>query len=107
MLNVKCNALALSSGQNTDNVIIEFKPDVIILDIFLGCEDRRDICKEIKQKHKAIPVILVSVSMGLKEHSIACGAHDFVSKPFDIDYLLSKVNDWAKKYQQLKTDSTT
>jgi DNA-binding response OmpR family regulator len=101
-----CNVNVLSSGQNINTVIEEFKPDVILLDIFLDREDGRHICKEIKQVHKTIPVILVSVSTGLKEHSISCGADDFLAKPFDIDHLMVKVTEWAGKHQQLKGDST-
>ncbi|MDN3655374.1 response regulator [Ferruginibacter paludis] len=94
----------ITTGKNIDVVIENIKPDVILLDIYLGGEDGRDICREIKQTHKNIPVIMVSVSMELKEKSIACGADDYIEKPFEIMLFTSKVIRWAKRYQQVQFD---
>jgi DNA-binding response OmpR family regulator len=87
---------AVDTGKNIHAVIEKFKPDLILLDVYLGGEDGRDICKAIKQTHKSIPVIMVSISGRLKEKSIACGADDYLKKPFDIKYLMDKVYQWTQ-----------
>ncbi|MDB5279069.1 MAG: histidine kinase [Ferruginibacter sp.] len=87
---------AVSTGNGLDTIIEAAKPDLILLDIYLGHEDGRDICKAIKLTHNAIPVIMVSISSGLKAKSVACGADDYIKKPFDIKHLLGKVNKWTQ-----------
>lgn len=95
------NVNAVSTGREIDTVIKEFKPDLILLDIYLECEDGRDICKKIKQTHQSIPIMMVSISTGLKEKSIACGADDYLKKPFEINHLMGKVNKWIQNKNTL------
>jgi DNA-binding response OmpR family regulator len=99
------NVTVLSSGKNIDDVINNIQPDVILLDIYLGGEDGREICKHIKQTHNSIPIVMVSVCLGLQEKARECGADDYVVKPFDIDVLMGKVTEWVTKYQQLIPES--
>lgn len=69
------------------------KPDAIILDMWLNNEDGREICKALKNKEatKNIPVIIMSASRGLEKTAIDSGANAFVSKPFNIDDIVSKI----------------
>jgi DNA-binding response OmpR family regulator len=48
---------------------------------------------------------MVSTSMNLKEKSMACGADDYVEKPFDINVLTGKVTKWGEMYQQKKCET--
>ena len=68
-------------------------PDLLLLDIWMSGEDGRDICKKLKQIEatKNIPVIMVSASKDIKESAMAAGADDFLSKPFEMNDLLSKI----------------
>lgn len=70
------------------------KPDIILLDMWLSEEDGRDICKKLKSddKTKNIPVIIMSASRGLENTAIESGANAFIPKPFEIDDVLSKLN---------------
>ncbi|RYY49186.1 MAG: response regulator, partial [Chitinophagaceae bacterium] len=53
---------ALQDGTKVFPTIAEIKPDVILMDIYLGNADGRIICKELKSddKFNTIPVILYS-----------------------------------------------
>ena len=70
------------------------KPDLIIMDIMLGAQDGRNVCKQLKSQHetKHIPIIIMSASPGKlnghKEHL----ADDILEKPFALSDLLSKMN---------------
>ena len=69
------------------------KPDVIILDVMIGADNGRDICREIKAaEHKHIPVILYSANPELLESYEECAADDVLHKPFEIKLLVDKVN---------------
>lgn len=68
-------------------------PDVIILDVWMSGVDGRDICKLLKtgQDTSRIPIIMISASKDIKSSVMACGADDFVEKPFDIEILIASI----------------
>ena len=68
-------------------------PDLLLLDIWMSGTDGRDICKQLKQKSstKNIPVVLISASREIEKSAKQAGANDFLSKPFELDDLLRKV----------------
>ena len=68
-------------------------PDLILLDVLLSGKDGREIVKQLKSQEdtKHIPVIMFSAHPSAEATARACGADDFLAKPFDIDELLTKV----------------
>ena len=62
-----------------------FKPDLIIMDIYLSGTNGKDICKKLKETKKtsSIPIILISASTQLKNTVRECGANGFLNKPFE------------------------
>jgi DNA-binding response OmpR family regulator len=79
------------TGKQILNTIKKFKPDLVILDIILGNLDGRNLCRAIKtDKHtKLIPVIIISAVDDLDDITLTVGTNGILSKPFDIDSLLS------------------
>ncbi|PTT04165.1 response regulator [Pedobacter sp. HMWF019] len=69
-------------------------PDLFILDVMLPDGDGADICSDLKSDlfTKHIPVIVMSANDQNKEKSIAAGADDYIKKPFDIDYIVSRID---------------
>ncbi|MDI9482537.1 MAG: response regulator transcription factor [Bacillota bacterium] len=81
--------------------------DMAILDINLPDGNGYDICKYIKEK-KDIPVIFltaiddeVNVVMGLD-----MGADDYITKPFRIRELLSRIKSINRRYGKAETSKT-
>ena len=74
-------------------------PSLIILDVLLEGDDGRQISRKLKGNPvtKNIPVILVSADTAAKKYFSYSKASDFLSKPFDIDELLSKIKNLLKK----------
>jgi CheY-like chemotaxis protein len=72
------------------------RPKLLLLDICMSGVDGREICKKLKSREatKDIPVILISASCNMDEMIKDSGADDCLSKPFEMQQLLSKV----KKY---------
>ena len=68
-------------------------PDLLLLDIWMSGIDGRDICKYFKQRADTskIPIVLISASKDIEYSAIAAGADDFLSKPFEMDDLLEKI----------------
>jgi two-component system phosphate regulon response regulator PhoB len=73
--------------------ILPFSPDVILLDEFINARPGHRLCKKIKQidQLKDIPVIIFSTAYNIELIAKECEANDYVSKPFDVEYLLEKV----------------
>ena len=69
--------------------------DLILLDVMLGEEDGREICRRIKEDEKLrfIPVIILTVRSSLQDkiNGLNLGADDYLTKPFINEELLAKV----------------
>ena len=68
--------------------------DLVILDMLLSGVDGTEICKRLKLNNETshIPIVMVSAHPNAKESSLAAGANDFISKPFDMRDMLSRVS---------------
>jgi diguanylate cyclase (GGDEF)-like protein/PAS domain S-box-containing protein len=71
------------------------KPALIISDIVMPEMDGYALCKAIKsdEKLKDIPVILVTTLSDSRDviRGLECGANNFIRKPYDERYLLSRI----------------
>src|SRR5690606_31268933 len=68
-------------------------PQLILLDIWIGGGDGRDLAKKLRNhaKTKHIPIILVSANISTPQIAQELEVEDFIIKPFDVDHLLSLV----------------
>ena len=83
----------LAKGSVFFNIVESIRPDIILLDIFLGDADGRTLCYNLKLQpvYENIPVILYSagyVPLSTIEHS---KADEFMIKPFDIKQFIEKI----------------
>ena len=69
-------------------------PDLFILDVMLPDGDGAEICSDLKGDlfTKHIPIIVMSANDQNKQKSIDAGADAYISKPFDIDYIISRID---------------
>ncbi len=83
-----------------------YLPDLIISDIMMPNMDGIEFCKQIKTNIKTshIPVILLTakVDRETKYQSIETGADDYISKPFEIEYLVLRINNLLTTREQLR-----
>jgi len=72
------------------NILNSFKPDLIYLDINVGTEDGREMCKHIKAmaEHKHIPIILISANDDSLKSYKEYQADSIMRKPFEPSQLL-------------------
>ncbi len=92
-LEIKRFKVLVSDGKELYLIIEEHKPDIIILDIFLGALDGREICRNLKQNEltKTIPVIMLSAHDKLtKAYDDNC-ADGYIMKPFALAELLHEI----------------
>jgi two-component system response regulator VicR len=84
---------SLGTGTSAPQLIAEFKPDLIILDIMLPGMTGFEIAEAVREKDSETAIIMVS-ALGEDSDKVAglmLGADDYVSKPFSMDVLLARV----------------
>ena len=82
---------ACDGASATEKVII-FNPDVIILDVFLGRDDGRILCPQLKSlAQNDVRIILYSAQMVSKLNPEEFCADSYLSKPYDIYNLVHAV----------------
>jgi two-component system phosphate regulon response regulator PhoB len=74
-------------------------PDLFILDVMLPDGDGASICKDLKSDvfTQHIPIIVMSANDQNRQISLDAGANDYISKPFDIDYIVKRINTQLAK----------
>jgi DNA-binding response OmpR family regulator len=85
----------LDNGREVVNEVSNNTPDLILLDVMLCGIDGRDICMKLKTdpRFSRLPIIMISASHNLEGFLEKEGSADgFISKPFEIDYLVAVVN---------------
>jgi len=71
-------------------IFYSFEPDLVLLDINVGTEDGRVMCKSIKRQaqYNHIPVILFSANPELLKVGGDYGADAMMDKPFDLETMM-------------------
>lgn len=81
-------------------------PDIIISDVVMKEGNGTELCMAIKQDAATqhIPVILLTASTAAdtKLKGIELGADDYITKPFDKDILIARVNNLLQKYSAMR-----
>lgn len=84
---------ALQDGTKVVHVVADINPDLIIMDIYLGSTDGRNICKNLKSSDtsKDIPIILYSAGNITSQSIKDSLADSFIVKPFNNAEILEKI----------------
>lgn len=86
-------------GRDTLKLTDEQLPDLFLMDIWMSGVDGRDICRELKASDKTrhIPVLMISASNDAGSSAHDAGADDFMAKPFDMQQLITKIENLLDK----------
>ncbi len=86
--------LLCENGEDGINSFKENNFDLCILDVMLPKKDGFTLAKEIKALNPSIPILFLTAKAirddVIKGYKI--GAHDYITKPFDLEVLLYKIN---------------
>jgi len=92
--------ISAMDGESGYRTAVEEQPDIVLLDINMPGLDGWGTLELIKKDEKTrdIPVIIFTAKEMPKARKIAVekGASDYITKPFEIDDLLEKVNNLLK-----------
>ena len=81
-------------GDEAIRKAIEFKPDVVVLDIELPVLNGFEVLEELKKREIDTRVIMLSGAYTEAEHIVRCiraGACDFLKKPVNVDAIIESI----------------
>ncbi len=86
----------------TKENILEHNIELILLDKLISGVDGTDVCAELKGDKDVcdVPIIMMSALHNVGEDCKSAGAIEFLSKPFDMDTLISRTNEILEKHSK-------
>jgi sigma-B regulation protein RsbU (phosphoserine phosphatase) len=91
-----CKLLVAKNGETALSIAQKALPDLILLDIMMPGIDGFEVCRRLKANPATapIPVIFLSALTDTKDkvQGLQLGAVDYVSKPFQPDEVIARVN---------------
>lgn len=89
------------SGSEGMMCIEQFEYDLVILDLMLPGISGEELIEKIRDK-SVVPIVVISAKEGVqsKINVLKLGADDFISKPFDNDEVLARVEAQLRRYKK-------
>ncbi|HYD92531.1 MAG TPA: response regulator transcription factor, partial [Flavobacterium sp.] len=80
--------------------------DLIILDYALPKKDGREVCSEIRQAARSMPILMLTVKSELptKVELLNMGVDDYLTKPFHFEELLARIRALLRRPKQIQSD---
>ncbi|HSN61220.1 MAG TPA: response regulator transcription factor [Ferruginibacter sp.] len=110
-LNLELEGYEVTSSYDGEQALKQFQQehfDLIILDVMLPELDGISVCETIRLTNTEIPILILSARnssadrvLGLKK-----GADDYLTKPFNLEELLLRVNKLIRKSEQMAIKQT-
>lgn len=92
-------------GRTAQQVFLEYKPDLVLLDIMMPIVDGIDVLKWIR-RDSATPVIMITAKGETfdKVLGLELGADDYIVKPFEPKELVARVKAVMRRYNTETTN---
>jgi len=101
VLGDKFDVIEAADGEQGLETIAAEMPDLVLLDMALPGIDGFAVVQKIRENEKtaSIPVIAVTAQAmkGDREKTLAAGCDDYISKPFEAEDLLTKINKYLSE----------
>jgi len=95
--NEDCDLTVVDNGDSAVEKARETKPDVMLVDAIMPGKSGYEVCTAIRNDPLlgTVPILLMTGAFEPfdEEKARQCGADDFISKPFESQQLIDKVND--------------
>ena len=95
----------VEDGKEAIEIVEEFEPDLILLDLMLPGMDGYEVCRTIR-KMSLVPIIILSAKGEVfdKVLGLELGADDYIMKPFDSKELVARVKAVLRRFQSEKKE---
>jgi two-component system, OmpR family, KDP operon response regulator KdpE len=88
--------------EETNKCLAENTPKLMILDLGLPDGDGKDLIRQVRKQYD-FPIIVLSARQEEQEKIVALneGADDYLSKPFNVEELLARINVCLRRTQKM------
>jgi len=90
-----CDLRTAMTGKEALKIAMDFRPDIILLDIMLPDTSGYQVCRQLRKCHTLTDtkIIMVTAKGALEDRveGYEVGANDYIVKPFDAESLLESV----------------
>jgi len=94
-LDEEYNLKTATTGEKALEVAVDFRPDIILLDIMLPGMDGYEVCQQIRAnpalRHTRIIMVSAKAMTSERIEGYEAGANVYIAKPFDGEELLMKI----------------
>ena len=102
------NTLEANDGAQAVEMALEYKPNLILLDIMLPKMDGLTACKKIKNSLN-VPILILSAKDEELDKIVGLelGADDYITKPFSVRELMARVKANLRKSDAVSVETDT
>ncbi len=80
------------------SIYTEFQPDILLLDLHMPGRTGFEVMEQLKGKlgnETPVPILVLTADMSVatKQRALACGAKDFLTKPFDVTEVVLRITN--------------
>jgi len=101
--------ISVTQPLNVLKVLYEFKPDLILMDIYMPEANGIELTTAIRthNEFKTTPIVFLSGEQNPDKQfsALSVGGDDFISKPIRANHLISSVTNRIKRYHELQKQS--
>lgn len=101
------SVLAAANGDEGMKMAFDANPDLIVLDIMMPSWSGLDILEELRKQDKKMPVLILSArnSTTNKVEGLNLGADDYMTKPFDLNELIARIQAMLRREKSKDKDA--
>lgn len=96
----------ISSPENVLEAMSEFRPDILVTDLYMQKYTGLEVAQVIRQmdEYISIPIIYLSTEddSNIQSNAINSGAEDFIVKPVIPEDMVSKIKNKAQRYRSMR-----
>lgn len=92
------DVITAPSAEYANNLLTKISVDAIVLDRMMGGMDGLSFLKKLRSNKNNTPVIMLTALSGPENtiDGLSCGANDYMSKPFQLQELVLRLNNIIK-----------
>lgn len=92
---------AAYNGDDGLKMLSKEHPDLLLLDVMMPGTNGFDVCREIRERGRRIPIVFLSAKGDIVDKSIGfkAGGDDYVVKPFSPDELLLRIEAHLRRHK--------
>jgi len=102
------NVTRLDSGKDAVNIVRGGDFEFILLDIMLPGKSGIEVCQELRFRKINTPIIMLTAMDSTEDiiNGLKIGADDYITKPFDLDELMARIESVSRRQQGLDVVNT-